>query len=121
MGHAIVFTDLCTDLVPIVTITGTVSLMGMIMAKSCFEVSKGVFVMARGISILTIVCLSVLFGMGVISYAGSGKNAAFMQQHIEEVKRTKPKEYQAMVERAGGTITDCSSCHKEVRVMQRKK
>jgi hypothetical protein len=64
--------------------------------------------------LLIIVCLYLMFGMGVISYAGPSMNPAVMQNHIEEVKRTNPGKYQAMVQRAGGNITDCCSCHKEI-------
>jgi len=69
--------------------------------------------MAKGISILAIVCLCLMFIMGVGLYAETTTNPApAMQEHIEKVKLSNPEEYQAMVERAGGNITECCSCHK---------
>ena len=77
--------------------------------------------MIRYISILTIGCLCLMFfGIQAISYAGSSNNPPLMQKHIEEVKRTKPEKYEAMVERAKGKITKCSSCH-EIEAMRRRK
>jgi len=76
--------------------------------------------MARGISILTIVCLCLMFGIEDISYADSKINPALMQEHIEKVKLTNPRKYQAMIQRAGGNITHCSSCHKQVMQQRRK-
>jgi hypothetical protein len=70
--------------------------------------------MVRGISILTIACLCLIFGMGNISHAAFSTNPDLMQEHIEKMKREKPQEYQAKVQRAGGNITDCCSCHTEV-------
>ncbi len=70
--------------------------------------------MARPVSLLTIVCLCLICGMGVVSYGDSRMNPALMQEHIEEVKRTKPKKYQTMVEEAQGNIEDCVSCHEKV-------
>ena len=78
--------------------------------------------MTRLISILTIVCLCLMFGIAGMSYADSAKNIeVIMQEHIEKMKRTKPEKYQAMVERAGGNITDCLSCHEEVGKEKDKK
>jgi hypothetical protein len=39
-----------------------------------------------------------------------------MQGHIEKVKRTNPKKCQAMIDRAGGDINSCGSCHVEVEM-----
>jgi len=76
--------------------------------------------MARRVAILTIGCLCLIFfGMQDMSYGGSTMNPALMQKHIEEVKRTKPKKYQALAQRAEGKITNCSSCHK-IEAMQRR-
>lgn len=37
-----------------------------------------------------------------------------MQEHIEKVKVTNPGKYNAMIESAGGSVTHCCGCHKEV-------
>ena len=76
--------------------------------------------MAGAILILTIVCLCLMFGIAGMSYADptksyadSGKNTeVILKRHINKVQRTNPEQYQAMVERAGGNITGCVSCHK---------
>ena len=69
--------------------------------------------MAKVISILAIACLCLMFIMGVGLYAETTTNPApAMEEHIEKVKLSNPEEYDAMIERAGGTITDCCSCHK---------
>ncbi len=41
-----------------------------------------------------------------------------MQKHVDKVKITHPKEYQDMVDKSNGIISDCLSCHKD---MNRKK
>lgn len=70
--------------------------------------------MAKYISILTIASLCLMFIMGVRLYAESTVNPApTMEEHIEKVKLSNPDKYEAMLERAEGTITDCCSCHKE--------
>ena len=69
--------------------------------------------MAKGISILAIICLCLMFIMGVGLYAETTINRApAMEEHIEKVKLSNPEEYEAMIERAEGNITDCCSCHK---------
>jgi hypothetical protein len=55
-----------------------------------------------------------MFIIGVRLYAETSTNPDAMQEHIEEVQLSNPEEYQAMLERAGGTITDCCSCHIEL-------
>jgi hypothetical protein len=37
----------------------------------------------------------------------------YMQRHIEQAAQKNPDKYQSMVERAGGNITGCLSCHKK--------
>ncbi len=81
------------------------------MANLCFEVLKGAFSVVRHVLILTGVYLCLLIGVEAMSYAQSRTAHALMQEHIEKVKRTKPKKYRAVVERAGGKIKDCCSCH----------
>lgn len=67
---------------------------------------------------ITIVCLCLIFGLGIKSYAQPMISPADlkeqMQRHIEEMKIKSPKKYQAMMERAGGVVTKCTDCHKEV-------
>ncbi len=71
--------------------------------------------MAKVISILALACLCLMFIMGVGLYAETTTNpAAAMEEHIEKVKLSNPEEYEAMIERAEGNITDCCSCHKEL-------
>lgn len=78
--------------------------------------------MAKGISIITIVCLYLISGFDVKSYAQPVTQPVTntvnvqeqMKGHIEKMKIKNPKKYQEMVERAKGNITDCLSCHVEV-------
>ncbi len=61
--------------------------------------------------------------MGIKSYAGPMINTASLEEHmkvhIEKVKLTNPKKYQDMMKRAGGKITDCRSCHIEIKSSER--
>ena len=79
--------------------------------------------MTRGMLTLTVVCLSLMFGIGAMSYADSETDAVLMQEHLNKVKRTKPEKYQAMVQRAGGKgqVKNCGSCHVEVVTQTRRK
>ena len=70
--------------------------------------------MMRGMVILTMICLFMTFGMINVLDASSVTTPPLMQKHIEKVKRTKPKKYEAMIQRAGGSITGCRSCHEKV-------
>lgn len=75
--------------------------------------------MAKGISIITIASLCLVFvGMGVKSYAQPSINPANIQEqmkkHIEKVKLSNPGKYQEMMQKTGGNIIDCLSCHVEV-------
>ena len=115
-GHAI---TVCLRIVPTghvanVTITEIVALTGFLMENLYSDVMKGVFLMARGVLIFIIVCICLIFGMGDISYTASEVNPALMQKHMEKMKHAKPQKYRAMVERAGGNINDCFSCHGEL-------
>jgi cytochrome c len=47
-------------------------------------------------------------------YAASKGNPVVMQDHIEKVKRKNPAGYQEMVDKAGGNITSCVSCHTDI-------
>jgi hypothetical protein len=70
--------------------------------------------MVRVISILITVCLCLLFGMKGISYPESEKYKVSMKDHIEDVKLKHPEKYKAMIEKAGGNITGCESCHDSI-------
>ncbi|MBU4179830.1 MAG: hypothetical protein KKI12_14695 [Proteobacteria bacterium] len=69
-------------------------------------------------SVLTIFCLCLLFGTGVKSYAQPRINTADLKEHIrvhlEKVKFKNPGKYQEMMQKTGGNIIDCLSCHVEV-------
>lgn len=57
-------------------------------------------------------CLCLIFSLQTnILYAASQGNPATMQAHIEKAKLKNPVGYQEMVDRAGGNITSCVSCH----------
>jgi hypothetical protein len=38
-----------------------------------------------------------------------------MQRHVDKVKITHPVQYQDMLEKAGGVIVDCTSCHGDMK------
>jgi hypothetical protein len=67
---------------------------------------------------LTILCLCLVFGGGIKLYAQPNTNTPDLQEkmkgHIEKVKVSNPQKYQEMVQRAGGDITKCTDCHKEM-------
>lgn len=67
--------------------------------------------------LLTIIgsCLCLVLSVQTsLSYAAPQKNPAVMQDHIEKVKRTNPAGYQEMVDKAGGNIINCVSCHTDI-------
>ncbi len=66
-------------------------------------------------SILICATLVLSFGIITMSSAYSTPDPAKMQQHIDKVKISHPKEYQYMLDQAGGVIEDCLSCHKELQ------
>lgn len=75
--------------------------------------------MAKGILIITIACLCLMFGIGIKSYAQPQINTEDVKEHIrvhlEKVKLKNPIKYQEMVQRAGGNITQCTDCHIELK------
>lgn len=77
------------------------------------------FIMVKKISILLIVFLCLVVGIEVKSYAQpmtSQKDfIEQMKKHIEEMKIKNPKKYEEMVKGAGGNITYCTDCHKEMQ------
>lgn len=44
----------------------------------------------------------------------SAQDLQEMQRHIDKMKIMSPQKYQEMVQRAGGVVTKCTDCHKEV-------
>jgi hypothetical protein len=80
------------------------------MVNNYFSLSGG-NIMFKHISIGVTACFFSIVAFINSTYAVSQTDSLKMEQHIEEVKRTHPQEYQKMVERAGGDIVDCLSCH----------
>jgi hypothetical protein len=74
--------------------------------------------MLKRVTIITIICLSLIFSLKAVSDAqltiSPADQLQLMKEHIEKVKIKNPQKYQKMVERAGNNITDCCSCHTEV-------
>jgi len=74
--------------------------------------------MVKGVSIITIVCLCLMFGIGIKSYAQPRINTEDVKEHIrvhlEKVKIKNPLKYQDMMKRVNGNVTQCTDCHKEV-------
>ncbi len=75
----------------------------------------------RIILILIIICLHMTSGVIDIFGANAGMNPPptqedmqKMQRHIEKVKISNLGKYQTMIQRAGGNITHCCSCHVEL-------
>jgi len=74
------------------------------------------------------VCVCLIFGMGVASYAEVPKPPAKtkeeqmknMKAHMEKVKIKNPAKYDSMMKNAGGNITECRDCHKEVKQEKKK-
>jgi len=69
------------------------------------------------ISKLRVIIIAILISsVGMIALSGAvPTNPARMQQHVDKVKITHPKEYQEMMEKAGGVIEGCTSCHKDLK------
>jgi len=78
-------------------------------------------------TILT-VCVYLILCMGVASYAEMPKRPAkskeevmkSMKTHMEKVKIENPAKYEAMMKKAGGNVTECRDCHKEVKQEKKK-
>jgi len=60
----------------------------------------------------------MIFRLKINAHAAPIENKTNIQEHIkvhiEKVKFSNPQKYQEMVQRAGGNITQCTDCHKEV-------
>lgn len=37
-----------------------------------------------------------------------------LEQHLEQVKRSNPRKYQEMLDKAGGVARDCRDCHTDI-------
>ncbi len=89
--------------------------MGLLTESSYFDRK---LIMISKISILMCVAIALTFGMINTSEAYSNPDPTRMQQHIDKVKISHPKEYQDMLNQAGGNIKDCLSCHKGLQTKQ---
>jgi len=72
--------------------------------------------MFKNISIGVISCFFLIVAFINATSAASQTDPVQMDQHIEDVKRTHPQEYQEMVEKAGGHLVDCLSCHNNLKL-----
>jgi hypothetical protein len=56
----------------------------------------------------------LVFGGGNVFAANMMKvDPAILREHSDKMKIKNPQKYQSMIERAGGNITHCCSCHVE--------
>jgi hypothetical protein len=93
----------------------------MLFKKEIFTVTK----IKPGI---VAIFLYLILCMGVVSYAEIRNPPAkskeevmkFMKTHMEKVRIEKPAKYDAMMKNAGGNITECRDCHKEVKQEKKK-
>ena len=69
--------------------------------------------MSKKVVVLMIFCFFIAIGTADI-LAATSKARVRMDEHIEKMKRTKPKEYQKMFKEANGNIISCLSCHKDL-------
>jgi hypothetical protein len=83
--------------------------------------SKRGIIMMKSFLLLIIICLystiiivDILDADVIIPAPLTQEELQKMQEHIEKVKVTNPKKYNDMIERAGGSVTHCCGCHKEV-------
>ncbi len=68
--------------------------------------------MAKGLLTIIGCCLCLIFSVQTnIIYAASEGKPVHMENHVEKVKLKNPAAYQEMVDKAGGNITNCVSCH----------
>ena len=72
--------------------------------------------MFKNILIGVITCFFLMVAFTNATSAASRIDPVQMDQHIEDVKRTNPQEYQKMVDKAGGNIVDCLSCHVNLKL-----
>ncbi len=62
-----------------------------------------------------IITVSLVFGTTMLTAAASKPNPVKMQRHVDKVKITHPAKYQEMLQKAGGQIEDCLSCHNDMK------
>jgi hypothetical protein len=69
----------------------------------------------RNISIALIISLCMIFGLQSRSHSNTmaERQRIYLEKHVQKVRLEKPKAYQEMVDKAGGTIVNCLSCHDE--------
>lgn len=70
--------------------------------------------MSKNVVVLIIVCFFIAIGTADIVAAEKSKARVRMEEHVEKMKRTKPREYQQMFKEANGNIVSCLSCHKDL-------
>ncbi len=69
--------------------------------------------MIKTVLTLIFLCLFLMSGSYSNLYAAKNTVLVKMQKHIDKVKLTKPGKYRTMLENAGGSITNCISCHQD--------
>ncbi len=62
-----------------------------------------------------IITISLVFGTAALTVAASKPDPVRMQRHVDKVKITHPAKYQKMLQKTGGQIEDCLSCHKDMK------
>jgi hypothetical protein len=69
----------------------------------------------KNITITATICFSMIVVLQSISGAENQDEGQriYLQRHIEKVKVQNPREYQEMMDKAGGVIINCLSCHEE--------
>ncbi len=78
--------------------------------------------MVKRISIITGICMCLVFGINKTLNADAKKEKArIAREHVEKVKVTHPDKYQSRLEKAGGNTTDCLGCHKDLLEQKKKK
>ena len=75
--------------------------------------------MKKTILALILVCIWPVLATESL-LAATGEEQAALQKHVEAMRFKSPGKYQEMVQRAGGNVTGCLSCHVEVAEQGRK-
>jgi hypothetical protein len=73
--------------------------------------------MIKKIIITTMTFLFIIFGIHVYAgqIIGQEEHKQKMNAHIEKMKIKNPQKYQEMIQRAGGNVTNCCSCHIDIK------
>lgn len=69
--------------------------------------------MEKSIIALILGCLLPILAAESL-WAATGEEQAALQRHVEAMRFKSPRKHQEMVQRAGGNVTGCLSCHVEV-------